>query len=216
MTGGPPVIATFLSGCPSTNPIHWPSGEMNGSLGVPRPPSTSGSIWLSARTSSWLVPRYTMREPSGVIATSRSPPAVTSAVDSGRRDRRTDDGRRRRPHAPPHRAADDGPADDQRACRRKHAAPARHLSAYVMSGFRRDLPTVPPETCRLVEHEERGRRCRRRASAGPSPGSAGAAPESPPVPPRAAPSSRARPSARWRACPTMSSPSNARLPVSIS
>ena len=59
VTGGPPVMATFLSGLPppSKNPTHCPSGEMNTPRGAPRPLNTSGSSWLSARTSNWLAPR---------------------------------------------------------------------------------------------------------------------------------------------------------------
>ena len=50
VTAGPPVTATFFNTPrPSTNPIHWPSGETNGPRGAPVNTAT-GSRASSART----------------------------------------------------------------------------------------------------------------------------------------------------------------------
>ena len=74
VVGGPPVIETRRSVLPSKKPTDSPLGEMKRPRGVPIPVRKVGSTRSNARTISWLLPRYTMREPSGVMARSRSPP----------------------------------------------------------------------------------------------------------------------------------------------
>src|SRR5262245_64714315 len=75
-------MATFLSVLRlSTKPTHWPSGDTKGPRGAPLYTLT-GSSASSDRTkrSVPLLPTYTMREPSGVIARSRPAPLSAGAV----------------------------------------------------------------------------------------------------------------------------------------
>ena len=156
MPGGPPVIATFLSRL---------------SVGKPDPLSVGGDERISGRAETAEHVGLDLIEypyeqlvgaaidDAGAVRRDSDITLAARRYQCGRLrrcDRRTDDGRRRGPHAPPHRSADDGTADDQRARRWNHAAPTRHLPAYVGSDFSRTFDR-PPETCRFVEHEERGR-----------------------------------------------------------
>ena len=73
--------ATFLSVLPSTNPTHWPSGEVKTQFSGAAPVKIAvASSRSSGRTKSWLLlPTYTTRVPSGVMATLR-PVAMSSAA----------------------------------------------------------------------------------------------------------------------------------------
>ena len=74
VTAGPPVTATFFNAPrPSVNPIHWPSGDVNNPIGAPVNTAT-GARESSARTKICVprLPTYMRREPSGVMARSRS------------------------------------------------------------------------------------------------------------------------------------------------
>src|SRR6516225_7958399 len=80
---GPPVIETFFSvSVLSLKPTHCPFGDTNGFRTWMLVAITLGSSVSSARTKSCvpLLPMYTTREPSGVIATSRVIPETVIAA----------------------------------------------------------------------------------------------------------------------------------------
>ena len=74
VTGGPPVMATFLRiGFPSKNPTHCPSGEMKTPPGAPRPPITVDLIKTETRT--W-IERHQREVATDCIGISIAPKSV--------------------------------------------------------------------------------------------------------------------------------------------
>jgi len=79
--------ARNVSWLPEKNPIHWPSGEKNGSAPFSIPGSSVGWAWLSKRMASSCLPSgpragKTSRHPSGEIATVRLMPVIASGPRS--------------------------------------------------------------------------------------------------------------------------------------